>query len=254
MQWNTFEAEIDKADIPVVTKFAFLKEWLEPKVRADVDGLPFTSEGYQRAKNILQSEYGKTSEIINTHVQNIMGIPVVNGSHSAKVQNFYKTLMYNVQALETLGKVEKVNGTTRSVLEKPKGIKADLVRGQESWQDWDLPRLIVELKKWKDINPVEDDDEQKKPPPPRRQDRKSGFYHAKDGERRKRTCVYCEEDSHGSKECPRITTVDERKKLLAQRKLCFNCTGARHRASECKSNINCQKCNSKHHTSICPKL
>jgi hypothetical protein len=42
-----------------VTKFAFLKEWLEPKVRAEIEGLPSTSEGYQRAKNILKNEYGK---------------------------------------------------------------------------------------------------------------------------------------------------------------------------------------------------
>jgi hypothetical protein len=57
--WNTFEAEIDS-----VSKFGFLKELLEPKIREDIDGFPFSSEGYQRAKNILKDEYGKTSEII----------------------------------------------------------------------------------------------------------------------------------------------------------------------------------------------
>ena len=121
--WNTFEAEIDKSDVPSVTKFAFLKEWLEPKVRAEIEGLPFTSEGYQRAKNILKNEYGKTSEIVNIHVQNIMGLPVITDSNPAKVNDFYKSLLYNTQALETLGKLDKVSGMTRSVLEKLKGIK-----------------------------------------------------------------------------------------------------------------------------------
>ena len=32
---NKFEVEIDKTDLPPVTKFAYLKELLEPKVRAD---------------------------------------------------------------------------------------------------------------------------------------------------------------------------------------------------------------------------
>jgi DNA repair exonuclease SbcCD ATPase subunit len=41
--WNTFKAEVDKADVPPVTKFAFLKEWLEPKFREEVEGLPFTT-------------------------------------------------------------------------------------------------------------------------------------------------------------------------------------------------------------------
>jgi hypothetical protein len=63
------------------------------------------------------------------------------------VSDFYKSLLYNTQALETLGKLDKVSGMTSSVLEKLKGIKVDLVRGNEGWQDWDLARLIVELKK-----------------------------------------------------------------------------------------------------------
>ena len=77
--WNTFEAEIDS-----VSKFGFLKELLEPKIREDIDGFPFSSEGYQRAKNILKDEYGKTSEII-AYTQH-------NASNSAKVHEFYKTL------------------------------------------------------------------------------------------------------------------------------------------------------------------
>ena len=62
--WNKFCIEIDATDLPPVTKFANLKELVLPKVRGDIDGLPFNTEGYERAKNILKSEYGKTSEII----------------------------------------------------------------------------------------------------------------------------------------------------------------------------------------------
>ena len=242
--WNTFEAEIDKSDVPSVTKFSFLKEWLEPKARAEIEGLPFTSEGYQRAKNILKYEYGKTSEIVNTHVQNIMGLPGITDSHPAKVNDFYKSLLYNTQALETLGKLDKVSGMTRSVLEKLKGIKVDLVRGNEGWQDWDLARLIVELKKWRDINPVDEGGNTKK-------QRKSGFYYAKDGDRRKRACVYCDAETRNSKDCLTVTDIDQRKKLLAEKKLCFNCTGTKHRAADCKSVHKCSKCNMKHHSSIC---
>ena len=48
-----------------MTKFAYLKELVDAKVRAEIDGLPFTTEAYERAKNILISEYGKTREIVN---------------------------------------------------------------------------------------------------------------------------------------------------------------------------------------------
>ena len=70
-----------------------------------------------------------------------------------EVDKFYKTLLYNVQSLETLGKLERVNGMTRSVLDKLPGIKSDLVRGEEGWQDWGLAQLVTALKLWRDINP-----------------------------------------------------------------------------------------------------
>ena len=53
----------------------------------------------------------------------------------------------NVQSLETLGKLKDVTGNARSVLDKLKGVKADLVRGEIDWQDWDFPRLIKAFEK-----------------------------------------------------------------------------------------------------------
>ena len=101
--WNTFKAEVDSQDIPAVTKFAFQKEFLEPKVRETIDGLPFSTEGYERAKNILQSNHGNI-EIMHAYVENIRNLPVIAGTQAAKIHEFYHTLTYNVQSLETLGK------------------------------------------------------------------------------------------------------------------------------------------------------
>lgn len=53
--WNKFEAEINATDIPPVARFAHLKELLESYVCETIDGLPFNSEGYENAKNILKS-------------------------------------------------------------------------------------------------------------------------------------------------------------------------------------------------------
>ena len=48
-----------------------------------------------------------------------------------------------------------------------------------------------------------------------------------------------------------MSTLDGRKKILAEKKLCFNCTGPRHRAAECVSKMSCELCSRRHHTSIC---
>ena len=40
-----------------------------------------------------------------------------------------------------------------------------------------------------------------------------------------RKCVYCSSESHRSAECDTILTFEDRKKFLATKHLCFNCTG-----------------------------
>ena len=153
--WNIYEAEIDKcSNMAAVTKFAYLKDLLEPKVRAGIDGLPFSSEGCEWAKNILKNKYGKMSEIVNGYVQNIMGLPVISGANPAKINQFYEALSFNVQALETLGKLREVNGYVRMSIDKLPGIRGDLVRMDENWQEWDFPKFVYALQGWTERNPV----------------------------------------------------------------------------------------------------
>ena len=74
---------------------------------------------------------------MNWYITN-MNLPVVSGSSPKKIQELYKVLSFNVESLETLSKLDQVKGNVRSVLDKLKGIKTDLVRGQENWQEWDF--------------------------------------------------------------------------------------------------------------------
>ena len=110
--WNQFKAEIDSFNISAITKFSYLKELVDPKVRSMIDALPFNSEGHLRAKNILTTKYGKESEIINAHVS-IMSLSVIQGANPNKILEFYETLLPNLQALETMGKIREVNGYVR---------------------------------------------------------------------------------------------------------------------------------------------
>ena len=47
-----------------ITKFSYLKEFVDLKVRKTIDRLPFTTEGYNQAKSISMDRYGKESEIL----------------------------------------------------------------------------------------------------------------------------------------------------------------------------------------------
>ena len=221
--WNKFEAEIDKTGLPAVTKFAYLKELVEPRVRKGIDGLPFTSEGYERAKNILQTNYGQTSEIINAYVENIQGLPVISGTHPAKIHDFFETLLYNVQSLETLGKTSDCKALVRGVLNKLPGIKAELVQGKPDWKTWDFTQLINALREWKEIHPREI-----------AKSRDRSFYVEDQDPNAPRGCVFCNNTSHKPSDCTVISSAADRKKFLQEKRLCFNCTGP-HRAARCRS-------------------
>jgi len=47
--------------------------------------------------------------------------------------------------LDALGRLADVKGIVRTILDKLRGIKADVVRGNETWRDWDFKELLKEL-------------------------------------------------------------------------------------------------------------
>ena len=256
--WSQFEAEIDKAEIAGVTKYSYLKELVDPKIRTEIDGLPYSSEGYERAKNILARKYGQTSEVVNAYVENIMSLPTIGGTQPARIHDFYEKLLFNVQSLETMGKLREVTGYVRMTIDKLPGIRGDLVRTDDSWREWKFPKLVDELRKWTERNLIQSKQNDK---PWRDKNfhndkpwRDKNFQAQQQRDGRNRGCVYCEKQDHKSVDCKSVTTVDDRRKVLSNKRLCFNCTGTKHRADDCKSLSLCQICQRKHHTSICNSL
>ena len=252
--WNQFEAEIDQADVAPITKYSYLKELVNPKVRVSIDGLPFSTEGYERAKNILKSKYGDMSEIVNAYAHNIIHLPTIQGTNAGKIHEFYNQLLSNVQSLETLGKLREVNGYVRMCLDKLEGIRGDLVRTDDDWRQWDFIKLVDALRKWTERNPVKVNEKLSDRSDKHARYSRTNAFQARQRETKQRRCVYCNEISHASINCHKVVSTADRKKHLSEHRLCFNCTGAEHRASDCRSKFGCSKCKRRHHTSICGRL
>lgn len=266
--WNQFEAEIDSSNISPVTKFSYLRESLPKQALCLVNGLPFTAEGYERSKNILRTKYGKTSEVVNAHIQHILNLTTINGTNTSRIHELFETLTNNVQALETLGRLKDIQGYVRMTLDKLPGIRSDLVRLDDDWQEWGFEQLIESLRKWTVRNPIESNNRRSNEHGKRNDNAyaaRSNDYAARSNEHGKRrdnpyearsdrkpqVCAFCDQE-HKPTACTRVTDIKERRQILSTRRLCFNCTKNGHRASDCKSR-SCFKCNGRHHTSICDK-
>ena len=83
---------------------------------------------------------------------------MIKGGDAAIIQEFYGKLLISVQALESMGKLGEIKFLTRGTLDKLEGIRADLVRTDDNWQEWGFPKLVNALKKWTERNPSSQDD------------------------------------------------------------------------------------------------
>ena len=85
-------------------------------MRSSIDGFPFTTEGYERAKTILKTDYDKPSEVGNAHMQCIIGLSPSHGSQPARIHDFHGKLTTHMQVLErleTMGKLKEIRGFAR---------------------------------------------------------------------------------------------------------------------------------------------
>ena len=120
-------------------------------------------------------------------------------------------------------------------------ILGDLVRVDSGWEEWDFVKMTDALKLWTRRNPI--DRQRGEDQIARRRDK---LFNA-----RARGCVYCEDPNHKANDCTKVKSTSERKQILAKQRLCFNCASGTHKAAVCPSKATCQRCDNRHHTSIC---
>ena len=66
-------------------------------------------------------------------------------------------------------------------------------------------------------------------------------------------CCFCKQDNHSPVNCKRVTSVDERKRIIKENGLCFVCLRSGHISRNCRSSSKCDNCSGNHHVSVCWK-
>ena len=79
-------------------------------------------------------------------MQCIIGLSPSHGSHPARIHDFYRKLTTHILVLETMSKLKEIRGFARTTLDKLPGIRADLVRLDDNWQDWGFSELVEALR------------------------------------------------------------------------------------------------------------
>ena len=90
---------------------------MDIKVQRLIDGLLFTSEGYAKARDLLQKRYGQTSEVVSAYVRAILELPTTEERDVVKIHSFYETMLFNVESLQALESLEKLDAAVRFTLD-----------------------------------------------------------------------------------------------------------------------------------------
>ncbi|XP_066937038.1 uncharacterized protein [Clytia hemisphaerica] len=69
----------------------------------------------------------------------------------------------------------------------------------------------------------------------------------------KNVCVFCKK-SHSSAKCRKVTNTQSRRDILIREKRCFVCLARGHRSNACRDKYSCNRCNKRHHISICDEV
>ncbi|XP_068725012.1 uncharacterized protein [Montipora capricornis] len=191
--------------------------------------------GYKVAWERLKTEYGQGKLVVNAHVEEIVNLPIVNGSNYLKVQEFYETVSRNHDALLTMGEADILRGFVMSTLNKLPQVRPDIVRTDDNWENWNMETLIKNLQAWLRRNKPGDPPRTLREPPIKRE---RHWFAAKGSdqprERATPSCLYCKEDQWADN-CATIPTVEARRKLFHDNQLCCNCGKPGHPARKCRS-------------------
>ena len=130
--WSQYDTEIDRSNLSVTGKYFYLKQLLNPRVKALIDGLPFTTKVCERAKNILVTKFDKQNDVVDVLIRIVMNLPTIKNFQLQKIHEISEKLTNHIQALQTLVKLNKINGYVRNTLNKLAVIRADLLRNDKS--------------------------------------------------------------------------------------------------------------------------
>ena len=75
-----------------------------------------------------------------------MSLPQINNANLQKIHASLEKLLCSVQALGTMKEIKVMTG--RVILDKLQGVRPDLEKNDDNWQDWKFQQLVVALEKW----------------------------------------------------------------------------------------------------------
>jgi hypothetical protein len=92
--------------------------------------------------------------VVNAYVKSILELPHIQDRDIGKIHDFYEKLLFNVESLQTLSKLNEIDAAVRFTLDKLAVIKHELASLDDKWSEWNFENFLEVLGKWTINNPL----------------------------------------------------------------------------------------------------
>lgn len=250
--WDSFESSIHHhPDLSDIDKFNYLCTLLEGTASEAISGLKLTSTNYREAIAILQKRFGNKRQIITKHMDLLLNIEPITFQHNLKgLRHLYDTVESQVRSLKALGVSADSYGSVLSSVfmnKLPEELRLIISRNVRE-DEWTLD-AILNVTEAEIIARERALGNSCRGPKKTARDPLTASSLLISGSGAPK-CSYCRQ-SHTSSTCGAVTDVSERKQILRRTGRCFVCLRKNHMSRDCRSMARCNKCNGRHHVSIC---
>ncbi|CAB3981723.1 PREDICTED: uncharacterized protein LOC107351089, partial [Paramuricea clavata] len=224
-------------------------------------------EGYQEARRLLKSRYGRSYQIATAYVERINSYPQIKSEDGASLQIFSVLLTSCKNALKQIGYLNKIENpdSLQRIMEKlPFGLRQkwryvadDITEVRQREITVEDIAVFVEKLARASSHPIfgKISKEMRSEKPAGKKERfpngSSFFTNGNDGQRPRLKCPSCKGE-HWLSRCEdfKIKPVEERFKLIRSLRLCDNCLTSGHVARSCEKGSFCkiEGCKFKHST------
>lgn len=254
----------DNPSIPVVQKFHYLKSCLQGSAADIVKTIPTTADNYGKAYEALVARYENKGLIIQSHIRSLFNTQKVQSASATSLRGLHQHIMSHVRALQALSQpVESWDAWLVTLLcscmdnvtvseWQLKQTSRDLPTFNEV-ESFLLNRVIAyEASEVSNSTTSIQANTELKPSCNLRLPSKKVLFAQPTSNKHKNylLCAACGEP-HSLYTCNKFSnmTVQERKQLVFNCRLCYNCLKSNHQSRQCKSKP-CPLCGKKHHSKL----
>ena len=233
---------------------------LTGEAKKGVESIGTSGIFYATALKSLKRDFGNTTVVTYSKLKNLLDKPQISSIDRAAIRRFHQQLKSTVTWLKRIGNMSAVHSTenlSKAVMRLPDELRKSFYRKSKEFDDADLSLLKLEmfldlsLKEF--YNPIADIIASREN---KRRDRGSGSKESQSNHigseiDKKLSCWLCQKP-HKLWQCDEFQkkSIPDRRKLINEKKCCYNCMSPKHSVKDCKSRVCCRHCKKRHHSSL----